>query len=181
MLENLIFLTLICSIASRFAVPGSGAFLPLDPESGCCRYRYVKRSRARIRAGKNRIRGPGINIPDPQHWLHVLHWFIFLVSSKGVKIFSFLGQYRNSVLGIRVCIKLNVGSGVASASKWQARSGSVPKWYAGSRSASICRWHAKMYRIWAYLSTFSRFRAFIWKCRTRGKVSFSCPGTSGAP
>ncbi len=37
------------------------------------------------------------------------------------------------------------------------------KCYAGYGSASICRWQAKMYGIWAHFNTFSRFLAFIWK------------------
>ncbi len=59
---------------------------------------------------------PG-NGAGPVQRASFLHWFVFLVGVKGVKIFSVLGQYRNSVLGIRICIKLNVGSGVSSASK----------------------------------------------------------------
>ncbi len=38
-------------------------------------------------------------------------------------------------------------------------SGSGPRF----ASASICRWQAKMYGIWACLSTFSRVWVFIWK------------------
>ncbi len=49
--------------------------------------------------------------------------------------------------------KLGSGSG----SKWETRSGSAPP------SASFCRWQAKIYGIWAYFSTFSRFWAFICK------------------
>ncbi len=61
--------------------------------------------------------------------------------------------------------------------------GSASNWKVGSGSASvyrriririkviswiriwiyICRWQAKIYGIWAYLSIFSRFLAFIWK------------------
>ncbi len=37
---------------------------------------------------------------------------------------------------------------------------SASNWKVGSGPASICRWQAKMYGIWDYLSTFSRFWAF---------------------
>jgi hypothetical protein len=33
----------------------------------------------------------------------------------------------------------------------------------GTGSASVYRWQAKMYGIWAYFCTFSRVWAFIWK------------------
>ncbi len=63
-----------------------------------------------------------------------------------------------------ICIKLKgtVGSGSASASKWSAES--------GTGSASICRWQAKMYEIWDYLSTFSRFWALEGRVQIRIRI-----------
>ncbi len=39
----------------------------------------------------------------------------------------------------------------------------VISWNRNPGTASICRWEAKTYGIWASLSTFSRVYAFIWK------------------
>ncbi len=52
-----------------------------------------------------------------------------------------------------------------SASNWKVGSGSASKRYAGSGSASICRR--------AYLSTFLRFWAFIWKLGSRSGFAFA--------
>ncbi len=62
-------------------------------------------------------------------------------------------------------LKVGYISRSAPASTWYAGSGSASKWAAGagSASASICRWQSIMYWKWPYLSTFSRFWAFIWK------------------
>ncbi len=100
-------MTLICSIASSVADSGSVAFLPPDPESGSGRYRYVKRSRARIRdrGWENSDPGSGTRdkYPGSATLIASLHWFIGV---KGVKIVNFLGQLCYSVLWIRICIKL---------------------------------------------------------------------------
>ncbi len=54
------------------------------------------------------------------------------------------------------------------ASNWKVGSGSV--------SASICRWQAKMYGIWAYLSTFSNFWAFFLEARIRNRIRINGKG-----
>ncbi len=72
------------------------------------------------------------------------------------------------------CLKQWCGAGL----NWKvgSGSGSARKWKAESGSGSICRWQAKIYGIWAYLSTFSRSWAFYLEARIRIRIHIK--GTS---
>ncbi len=77
------------------------------------------------------------------------------------------GPLQNSVFRIRIPIKLKGRIRIRIKVISWSGSASASKWSAGSASASISRWQAKMNGIWAYLNTFSRFWAFIWKLGSR--------------